>query len=138
MVTTYQEVQGRLLKSLTKDDSKQVFPLPTPTKSFSDSVEGYKEDFRPTTPGNSPGSGHSFAEDDEDTVEQKPGSFSLQGNDKYSIAGAKDDDQVIESKPPSNSTKGNGEHSIAGHSPGVGHAYPNQNSEKLNQMQKLP
>ncbi|MBA0637962.1 hypothetical protein Godav_029157 [Gossypium davidsonii] len=131
-------VEGRLLKSLTKDDSKQVFPTPTPTKSFGDSVEGYKEDFRPTTPGNSPGGGHSFAEDDEDIVEQKPGSFSLQGNDKHSIAGAKDDDQVMESKPPSNSTKGNGEHSIAGHSPGVGHAYPNQNSEKLNQMHKLP
>ncbi|MBA0760890.1 hypothetical protein Gotri_023603, partial [Gossypium trilobum] len=148
-------VEGRLLKSLSKNDSNQVLPPPTRTKTsdFGDSIEGYKEDFRPTTPGSSPGVGHSFAEDVEDIAERKPTSISVQGNGNRSIAGYKEDfrpttpgnspggghsfaedDEDIESKPPSNSTKGNGEHSIAGHSPGVGHAYPNQNSEKLNQM----
>ncbi|KAG8497513.1 hypothetical protein CXB51_008870 [Gossypium anomalum] len=99
-------VEGRLLKSLSKNDSNQVLPPPTPTKTldFGDSIEGYKEDFRPTTPGSSPGVGHSFAEDVEDIAERKPPSISVQGN---------------------------GNRSIAGHSPGVGHAYPNgsQNSE---------
>ncbi|KAG4212347.1 hypothetical protein ERO13_A02G159550v2 [Gossypium hirsutum] len=58
-------VEGRLLKSLSRNDSNQVLPPPTPTKTsdFGDSIEGYKEDFRPTTPGSSPGVGHSFAED---------------------------------------------------------------------------
>ncbi|KAB2094636.1 hypothetical protein E1A91_A02G177600v1 [Gossypium mustelinum] len=99
-------VEGRLLKSLSRNDSNQVLPPPTPTKTsdFGDSIEGYKEDFRPTTPGSSPGVGHSFAEDVEDIAERKPSSISVQGN---------------------------GNRSIAGHSPGVGHAYPNgsQNSE---------
>ncbi|MFQ6663887.1 hypothetical protein Gotur_031208 [Gossypium turneri] len=99
-------VEGRFLKSLSKNNSKQVLPPPTPIKAsdFGDSIEGYKEDFRPTTPGNSPGVGHSFAEVVEDIVEQNPASISVQGN---------------------------GKRSIAGHSPGVGHAYPNrsQNSE---------
>ncbi|KAH1113475.1 hypothetical protein J1N35_006853 [Gossypium stocksii] len=99
-------VEGRLLKSLSKNDSNQVLPPPTPTKTsdFGDSIEGYKEDFRPTTPGSSPGVGHSFAEDVEDIAERNPASISVQGN---------------------------GNRSIAGHSPGVGHAYPNgsQNSE---------
>ncbi|MBA0608324.1 hypothetical protein Godav_020558 [Gossypium davidsonii] len=99
-------VEGRLLKSLSKNDSNQVLPPPTRTKTsdFGDSIEGYKEDFRPTTPGSSPGVGHSFAEDVEDIAERKPTSISVQGN---------------------------GNRSIAGHSPGVGHAYPNgsQNSE---------
>ncbi|KAK8652984.1 hypothetical protein V6N13_127005 [Hibiscus sabdariffa] len=122
-------VEGRLLKSVSRTGSKQAVPQPppTPTKTsgFGDSVEGYREDFRPTTPGNSPGVGHSFVED----VEQKPGSV----NGKHSIAGAKDDfrpttpgnspgaghsfqedDEDIERKPGSISKQGNGKHSIAG------------------------
>ncbi|KAH1113469.1 hypothetical protein J1N35_006847 [Gossypium stocksii] len=143
-------VEGRILKSVSKDDPKRVFPPPptTETSYFGDSVEGHKEDFRPTTPGNSPGVGHSFPEDDEDIADRKPGSFSLQGNSKQSIArdedglrpttpgnspGAghsfEDNDEDVEKKPSSISKQGNGKHSIAGHSPGVGHAYPNQHSE---------
>ncbi|KAK8367538.1 hypothetical protein V6Z11_A02G187700 [Gossypium hirsutum] len=65
-------VEGRLLKSLSRNDSNQVLPPPTPTKTsdFGDSIEGYKEDFRPTTPGSSPGVGHSFAEDVEDMLKE--------------------------------------------------------------------
>ncbi|KAK8663626.1 hypothetical protein V6N13_083435 [Hibiscus sabdariffa] len=76
-------VERRLLKSVSKNDSKQVLPPPTPTKTsnFVDSVEGYEEDFRPTTPGNSPGAG-----DDERSVGQKPGTV----NGKHSVAGDKD------------------------------------------------
>ncbi|XVE87152.1 hypothetical protein DITRI_Ditri18aG0093500 [Diplodiscus trichospermus] len=92
---------------------KQVLPPAIPTKSsdFSDSVTGYKDDFRPTTPGNSPGAGHSFAEEDED-IEQKPGSISS-SNEKHSIAGEKED---LRATTP-------------GHSPGVGHAFVSKNSE---------
>ncbi|XVF61135.1 hypothetical protein PTKIN_Ptkin08bG0105000 [Pterospermum kingtungense] len=134
-------VEGRLIKSVTKNGSKQIstteddqagapsyipnaahysvagkkeiLPPPTPTKTsdFGDSVTGYTDDFRPTTPGNSPGVGHSFAEGDED-VEQKPGSISS-SNGKLSIAGDKDDFR------PTN----------PGHSPGVGHAFLSKNSE---------
>ncbi|XP_039069833.1 precursor of CEP9-like [Hibiscus syriacus] len=143
-------VEGRLLKSLSKNDSKQVLPPPTPTKT-SDSVEGYEEDFRPTTPGNSPGAGHSFAGDDEAIVEQKPGKHSIEGDkDDFrpttpgNSPGAghafQEDDEDIERKAGSFSMQGNGKHSIAGakkdfrptnpgHSPGVGHVYPSQNSE---------
>ncbi|GMI86445.1 hypothetical protein HRI_002313800 [Hibiscus trionum] len=124
-------VQGRLLKSVSKNGSNQVLPPPTPTKTsdFGDTLQGYKEDFRPTTPGNSPGVGHSFAEDDEDIVEQKPGSF----NAKHSTAGDKEDfrpttpgnspgaghsfeedDEDIERKAGSIRKQGNGKHSIAG------------------------
>ncbi|KAG4212346.1 hypothetical protein ERO13_A02G159500v2 [Gossypium hirsutum] len=135
-------VEGRFLKSLSKNNSKQVLPPPTPTKAsdFGDSIEGYKEDFRPTTPGNSPGVGHSFADVVEDIVEQNPASISVQGNGKRSIAGhspgvghsfADVVEDIVEQNPASISVQGNGKRSIAGHSPGVGHAYPNrsQNSE---------
>ncbi|MBA0551703.1 hypothetical protein Golob_022575 [Gossypium lobatum] len=146
-------VEGRFLKSLSKNNSKQVLPPPTPIKAsdFGDSIEGYKEDFRPTTPGNSPGVGHSFADVVEDIVEQNPASIGVQGNGKRSIAGYKEDfrpttagnspgvghsfaedvEDIAERKPASISVQGNGNRSIAGHSPGVGHAYPNgsQNSE---------
>ncbi|MBA0677704.1 hypothetical protein Goari_019097, partial [Gossypium aridum] len=82
-------VEGRLLKSLSKNNSNQVLPPPTPTKTsgFGDSIEGYKEDFRPTIAVNSPGVGHSFAEDVEDIAERKPASISVQGNGNRSIAG---------------------------------------------------
>ncbi|MBA0877865.1 hypothetical protein Goshw_023186, partial [Gossypium schwendimanii] len=75
--------EGRLLKSLSKNDSNQVLPPPTRTKTsdFGDSIEGHKEDFRP------PGVGHSFAEDVEDIAERKPTSISVQGNGNRSIAG---------------------------------------------------
>ncbi|KAH1098120.1 hypothetical protein J1N35_015041 [Gossypium stocksii] len=54
-------VEGRLLKSLSKNDSKQssharadtvkaLRPPSTKTLNFGDSVEDYKQDFRPTTP----------------------------------------------------------------------------------------
>ncbi|KAK8673165.1 hypothetical protein V6N13_111515 [Hibiscus sabdariffa] len=98
-------VEGRLLKSVSKNDSKQVLPPPTPTKTsdFVDSVEGYEEDFRPTTPGNSPGGGHSFAGDDERSVGQKPGTV----NGKHSVAGDKDDFRPT----------------TPGNSPGAGHSF---------------
>ncbi|XVF59454.1 hypothetical protein PTKIN_Ptkin07bG0277400 [Pterospermum kingtungense] len=76
---------------------KQVLPPPLPN-----SVAGYKDAFRPTTPGNSPGAGHSSF----------PGSNSS-SDDKHSIAGATDD--FRRTNP--------------GHSPGVGHVFEGQNSE---------
>ncbi|XVF17717.1 hypothetical protein REPUB_Repub10bG0147700 [Reevesia pubescens] len=131
---------GREIKSVSKNDSKQtsqtdnsamhkedhdaahhsvsgkkeVFPPPTtPTKTsdFGYSVERHEDDFRPTTPGNSPGVGHSFAEDEED-VEQKPGSISS-SNGMHSIAGTKEDFR------PTN----------PGHSPGVGHSFVTKKAE---------
>ncbi|XP_022774135.1 precursor of CEP9-like [Durio zibethinus] len=91
----------------------EVLPPLIPTKSsdFGDSVRGYKNDFRPTTSGNSPSVGDSFEEDDEN-IEQQPGSISS-SIDKHSIAGDKED--FRRTNP--------------GHSPGVGHAFPSENSE---------
>ncbi|XVE87151.1 hypothetical protein DITRI_Ditri18aG0093400 [Diplodiscus trichospermus] len=85
---------------------KEVLPPAIENKSsdFGDVVAGYKDDFLPTRSGNSPGVGHSFAEDDE-VIEQKPGSISS-SNEKHSIAGEKD----LRATNP-------------GHSPGVGHAF---------------
>ncbi|TYG75339.1 hypothetical protein ES288_D03G022400v1 [Gossypium darwinii] len=132
-------VEGRLLKSVSKDDPKQVFspPPPTETSDFGDSVEGHKEDFRPTTPRNSPGVGHSCPEDDEDIAERKPSisrdedgfRHTTPGNSPGAGHSFEDNDEDVEKKPSSISKQGNGKHSIAGHSPGVGHAYPNQHSE---------
>ncbi|MBA0643348.1 hypothetical protein Goklo_027652 [Gossypium klotzschianum] len=99
-----QEKNHRTDVFFTTNCRPKEFKACTTAIDFGDSIEGYKEDFRPTTPGSSPGVGHSFAEDVEDIAERKPTSISVQGN---------------------------GNRSIAGHSPGVGHAYPNgsQNSE---------
>lgn len=133
-------IEGRQIKSVSKNEDhepigapvhipnaahhsvlsgkKEVLPPPTPTKSsdIGDSVTGYADDFRPTTPGNSPGVGHSFAEGDED-IEQEPAAGSMRSsnaNDKHSnIAGDKDDFR------PTN----------PGHSPGVGHAFLSKKTE---------
>ncbi|KAK8606838.1 hypothetical protein V6N13_052594 [Hibiscus sabdariffa] len=94
--------------------SKQVLPPPMPNKSsdFSVSVDGYRDAFRPTTPGNSPGAGHSFGEDDEETEQKPAGRFSsIDG--KHSINGDREDFR------PTN----------PGHSPGGGHAFVSKKSK---------
>ncbi|GMJ07986.1 hypothetical protein HRI_004467800 [Hibiscus trionum] len=109
-------VEGRGRPSFARHRSvrKQVLPPPTPSKSsdFGVSVDGYKDAFRPTTPGNSPGAGHSFGEDDEET-EQKPAGRVSSIDGKHSINGDK------EGFRPTN----------PGHSPGGGHASVSQKSK---------
>ncbi|XVE82768.1 hypothetical protein DITRI_Ditri16bG0032300 [Diplodiscus trichospermus] len=92
---------------------KEVLPpaIPTKTSDFGASLAGYKDAFRPTTPGSSPGAGHSFIDDDEDT-EQKSVSISP-NKDKHSTAGDKEEFR------PSN----------PGHSPGICHACPSKNAK---------
>ncbi|KAE8723335.1 Detected protein of unknown function [Hibiscus syriacus] len=87
---------------------KQVLPPPMPSKSsdFGVSVDGYKDAFRPTTPGNSPGAGHSFGENDEETEQNFAGRVSSIDGD-------------IEGFRPT----------TPGHSPGGGHAFVTKMSE---------
>ncbi|KAE8701210.1 Detected protein of unknown function [Hibiscus syriacus] len=87
---------------------KQVLPPPMPSKSSgsSVSVDGYKDAFRPTTPGNSPGAGHSFGEDDEETEQKPVGRASSNNGDKEGFR-------------PTN----------PGHSPGGGHAFVTKKSK---------
>ncbi|XVE82770.1 hypothetical protein DITRI_Ditri16bG0032500 [Diplodiscus trichospermus] len=101
--------------SLSASEKKEVLPVATPTKtsSFGASVAGYKDGFRPTKSGNSPGVGHYFTDNEEDT-EQKSESIS-RSNDKHLTAGGKEDFGSPTIKP--------------GHSPGVGHAFPSKNSK---------
>lgn len=46
-----------------------------PPSSFGDSATVYEDDFRPTTPGNSPGVGHKHAKEEEDSKEKDDDSY---------------------------------------------------------------
>ncbi|KAF7136051.1 hypothetical protein RHSIM_Rhsim08G0102000 [Rhododendron simsii] len=107
------------------------------SKGFEEPVEAYKDDFRPTTPGSSPGVGHSqtlgsdesVAEYEDDFRPTTPGSSPGVG---HSFETKKDDVQS------DTQSKGTGvSHSMGGnendfrptgpgHSPGVGHAFKPQ------------
>ncbi|GFY86505.1 hypothetical protein Acr_05g0001440 [Actinidia rufa] len=74
-------------------------------------VAGYEDDFRPTTPGSSPGVGHSFPEqmDDAQTRTKNNGNGvgpTMEGNSK-------------DFRP-----------TMPGHSPGIGHFFQSTNAEK--------
>ncbi|KAK5783047.1 uncharacterized protein LOC108482803 [Gossypium arboreum] len=83
-------------------------PLPAKTSGFGESVRGFKDDFRPTAPGNSPGIGHSFEEDNDERNEEKGASF-RSTNGKHA--------QDFKRTSP-------------GHSPGVGHVFSSKISKK--------
>ncbi|TYG92726.1 hypothetical protein ES288_A11G054800v1 [Gossypium darwinii] len=83
-------------------------PLPAKTSGFGESVRGFKDDFRPTAPGNSPGIGHSFEEDNDERNEEKRASF-RSTNGKHA--------QDFKRTSP-------------GHSPGVGHVFSSKISKK--------
>ena len=81
---------------------------PQTTKILAQSlVAGYEDDFRPTTPGKSPGVGHSFPEqmDDAQTKTKNNGNGVSQ-----TMAGIRP--------------------AMRGHSPGVGHSFQSTNAEK--------
>ncbi|KAM7507080.1 hypothetical protein LguiA_017533 [Lonicera macranthoides] len=83
---------------------KNTFPLsPTQTLGSGNIEAGNVDDFRPTTPGNSPGVGHSFEEHNVDVEPEALGNGSTVGS---SLAGNTDD-----SRP-----------TVPGHSAGVGHS----------------
>ncbi|KAL3833356.1 hypothetical protein ACJIZ3_008092 [Penstemon smallii] len=80
---------------------KQIFPPKIPTQNHEFSSSEVSDDFRPTTPGTSPGIGHSF----NDSMKQKAQDFT-------SVTGNTDD-----FRPTG-----------PGHSPGIGHALRNVNA----------
>ena len=100
--------EGRDLKS-----KKEASPPVETTQNlgFSSSAAVFKDDFRPTTPGNSPGVGHSFAGHyDTDT---KPKALENAPGVGHSVAGNTDDFRPT----------------MPGHSPGVGHSFPTKIGE---------
>ncbi|KAL5754880.1 hypothetical protein ACOSP7_023100 [Xanthoceras sorbifolium] len=94
----------------TIEGKKQIFP--PPTMSLGDSKASYKDDFRPTTPGISPGVGHSFA--------HQPNAESKLVSDKagHFVTGAKDDFRPT----------------APGISPGVGHSFAQHQSNAESQL----
>ncbi|KAK3222445.1 hypothetical protein Dsin_009470 [Dipteronia sinensis] len=115
--------EGRQIKSINKKETankqgssnsinskKEIFP--PPTVSFGDSEANSKDDFRPTTPGISPGVGHSFAQDQQN-VESKLVAVNSNKKAGHFMTGDKDDFRPT----------------TPGHSPGVGHAFRNKNAE---------
>lgn len=126
------------------------YDLPVPYASdvtqnlgFEETVEAYnKDDFRPTTPGSSPGVGHyaqtlgfdeSVAGYKDDFRPTTPGSSPGVG---HSFATKEDDvqsDTKIKGTSVSHSMEGN-ENDFRptgpGHSPGVGHAFPSTNVKR--------
>ncbi|KAE8704802.1 hypothetical protein F3Y22_tig00110437pilonHSYRG00024 [Hibiscus syriacus] len=106
--------QGRPSFASHRQRRRQVLPPPMPSKSsdFGVSVDGYKDAFRPTTPGNSPSAGHSFGENDEET-EQKPAGRVRSIDGKHSI-----NDDIGGFRP-----------TTPGHNPEGGHAFVSKKSE---------
>lgn len=101
----------------TEARKKEVFPPITPKKysfNFHETDATYRKDFRPTTPGNSPGVGHSFSNQEAD-MESKvvnKGNKSP-GTTTHSLTEFKDD-----FRPTS-----------PGHSPGIGHVLQHKSAE---------
>ncbi|KAM7507089.1 hypothetical protein LguiA_017542 [Lonicera macranthoides] len=90
---------------------KKTFPpSPTQTLGFGNLEAGNVDDFRPTTPGNSPGAGHSFEEHNVDVEPEALGKGSTIGS---SLAGNTDDFRPT----------------VPGHSPGVGHSLQAKKTE---------
>ncbi|XP_031275563.1 precursor of CEP9-like [Pistacia vera] len=86
---------------------KEIFP----PMSFGASATVHQDDFRPTTPGNSPGVGHKHTKEEEDVESKVEGDHSLNGG--HSTTGSKDDFRPT----------------TPGHSPGVGHLLSNKSAE---------
>ncbi|KAI3452041.1 hypothetical protein Pfo_008706 [Paulownia fortunei] len=99
----FEQSPGYHKNNLLVTGQKKVSPPVTPTQSheLSSSDESHKDAFQPTTPGNSPGIGHSFAEQ-KHNVQAKVQDFT-------SVAGQTDGFQPT----------------TPGHSPGVGHSFGN-------------
>lgn len=90
-----------------------TFMAPGEPIGFGQSGVGDEDDFRPTTPGSSPGAGHSFE-------------FSIQKAVATKGIGRK----TIEDGAPLTGTPLSGSRPAGpGHSPGVGHTVVNENSE---------
>ncbi|KAL4379198.1 hypothetical protein GQ457_02G007770 [Hibiscus cannabinus] len=142
------EGHGRLSFAGHRPGRKQVLPPPMPRKSsdFGVSVDGYEDAFRPTTPGNSPGAGHSFGQDDEETEQKHAGRVSSIYGDKDAFrpttpgnspaAGHSfgQDDEETEQRPAGRVSSINGDKegfrpTNPGHSPGGGHAFVSKKSE---------
>ncbi|KAM7507079.1 hypothetical protein LguiA_017532 [Lonicera macranthoides] len=118
--------EGRQLKSMKKQDfntmplEKEGIWETTRTLEFGNLEAGNVDDFRPTTPGNSPGVGHSFEEHNVDVESDPLGNCSTVGS---SLAGNTDD-----FRPPS--IPGNADDfrpTKPGNSPGVGHSFEEHN-----------
>ena len=115
--------EGRQIKSINKKETankqgsssssinseKEIFP--PPTMSFGDSEAKSEDDFRPTTPGISPGVGHSFAQDQQNVESKLVADNSKKAG--HFMTGVKDDFRPT----------------APGRSPGVGHAFRNKNAE---------
>nr|XP_027074673.1 precursor of CEP9-like [Coffea arabica] len=96
-------------------EAKESFPptsrvSPNPNPGFGSSLTAYVNGFQPTTPGNSPGVGHSYVGGKAENKQNAPNSTS-------SVAHA------LESNPDDFRPTG------PGRSPGVGHFYRSTNSE---------
>ncbi|KAF8018610.1 hypothetical protein BT93_H3491 [Corymbia citriodora subsp. variegata] len=92
------------------DAREETVPSPTAhdqAANLGDSEAVYKDDFRPTTPGSSPGVGHSFIGLKKEAVHPKAPSGD---EERLTVTGTPDD---FEATRP-------------GHSPGVGHAFQNE------------
>jgi len=101
-------IEGRKMKSTKQKKEISTPMIPNYSFSFSGSNVVHKDDFRPTTPGNSPGVGHSFPLDDQADIEPK--ALSKRTTDvRHSLTGFKNG-----RRPPT----------APGHSPGVGHSFP--------------
>lgn len=91
------QIQGRPLNPTTKQELKPHFPATSLRTGLGESDVEKKDDFRPTTPGNSPGVGHHFVEGS---------GTAAGGRSVHYVKGLKDDFRPT----------------TPGHSPGIGHA----------------
>ncbi|KAM7510371.1 hypothetical protein LguiB_009246 [Lonicera macranthoides] len=118
--------EGRQLKSMKKQDFNTIeerrnLVSPTQTLGSGNIEAGNVDDFRPTTPGNSPGVGHSFEEHNVDVEPEALGNGSTVGS---SLAGNTDDSR------PTVPEQGNVDDfrpTTPGYSPGAGHSFEEHN-----------
>ncbi|KAJ4714916.1 Precursor of CEP9 [Melia azedarach] len=110
--------EGRQLKQTNKKEATAAKASSTegkkkilPPIGYDDSTTAFKDDFRPTTPGNSPGVGHSFAQEEADVESNVVADHSV-STAGHSVTGFKDDFRPT----------------APGHSPGVGHAFQTENA----------